>query len=184
MTKLVKVELVDAFPLYDITVEDDHCFQLENGVIAHNSKTVIPGGTAVTYSANQIFVITKAQEKGSDGELDGWKFTINIEKSRFVREKAKLPFQVMYDDGIQKYSGLLDISLEIGAVISPNSGWYSRVNLDTGEVESTKWRKKDMNVAEFWDQLLESPAFKKAINEKFKLAGSQHFDETEYPDEE
>lgn len=146
------------------------------------SKTVIPGGTSVTYSANQIFVITKAQEKSNDGELDGWKFTINIEKSRFVREKAKLPFQVMYDDGIQKYSGLLDISLEIGAVISPSSGWYSKVNLDSGEVDTVKWRKKDMNTEEFWEPVLASPGFKKAIIEKFKLAGSQAYNEDNIED--
>lgn len=137
------------------------------------AKTVIPGGTAVTYSANQIFVISKAQEKGSDGELDGWRFTINIEKSRFVKEKAKLPFQVMYEDGIQKYSGLLDIALELGAVVSPSSGWYSKVDLSTGEVDPTKWRKKDLNCAKFWDPLLNSSEFKEAVSNKFKLsAGS------------
>ena len=134
------------------------------------SKTVIPGGTAVTYSANQIFVISKSQEKGSDGELDGWKFTINIEKSRFVKEKSKLPFQVMFDDGIQKYSGLLDIALETGHVVKPSNGWYSRVDGD-GVVEDKKWRIKDTNTADFWDSLLASKSFASAVERKFKLVG-------------
>jgi RecA/RadA recombinase len=136
------------------------------------AKTVIPGGTAVTYSANQIFVITKAQEKNSDGELDGWKFTINIEKSRFVKEKAKLPFQVMYEDGIQKYSGMLDIALETGHVIKPSMGWYSRVD-DDGVVEGRKWRAKDTSCAEFWDPLFKSSSFNSAVERMYKLSAGQ-----------
>ena len=145
------------------------------------AKNVIPGGTSVTYSANQIFIISKAQEKNSDGELDGWKFTINIEKSRFVKEKSKLPFTVMFEGGIQKYSGLLDIALESKFVIKPSNGWYSRVN-DDGEVEDKKWRIKDTNDSDFWGMLLESKKFSEWIQNRYKLsAGSmqQPIDEDE-----
>jgi RecA/RadA recombinase len=130
------------------------------------SKTIIPGGTAVTYSANQIFVITKAQEKDSDGDLEGWKFTINIHKSRSVREKAKFPFVVKYDGGIQTYSGLLDIGLELGFVKKPSNGWFSRVNLETGEIEAKKWRRADTDCAEFWTSVLKD----KLVQEKFEAA--------------
>lgn len=47
MTKLISIKEISPFPLYDITVEDDHCFELANGVIAHNSlfpKDVVSGG--------------------------------------------------------------------------------------------------------------------------------------------
>lgn len=47
MKELVKIEYVDDFPIYDVTVEDDHCFELYNGVIAHNSmypKDIVSGG--------------------------------------------------------------------------------------------------------------------------------------------
>ena len=109
---------------------------LENGVVTHN--------TAVTYSANQIFVITKSQEKASDGELQGWNFTLGVFKSRYVREKVRLPFTVHYEGGIQKYSGMMDIAIDLGAIVKPSQGWYSRVDLSTGEVESKKWRGRVM----------------------------------------
>lgn len=144
------------------------------------SKTVIPGGTAVTYSANQIFVLSKSQEKDSDGDLNGWNFTINIEKSRYVREKSRLPFQVLFEGGIQKYSGLLDIALESKFVIKPSNGWYSRVD-DDGVIEEKKWRAKDTNSAEFWDILLKSPKFNEWIGNRYKIAAGTiyHEDETE-----
>ena len=141
------------------------------------SKTVVGGGTAVTYSANQIFIISKSQEKATDGELEGWKFTINISKSRNVREKAKLPFTVYYDGGIQKYSGLIDIALELGAVKKPNSGWYSRVDLETGEIEAKKWRAKDTDCSDFWDSVLASKKFNIALEKYYILENTNISDE-------
>lgn len=168
MTKLAKIEIVEQFPIYDITVKDDHCFQLENGVIAHNSKQIISGGSGLIYSANQAFIIGKSQEK--DGtDLTGWNFTLNVEKSRYVREKSKMPFQVLYESGIQKYSGLLDIAMNCSRVVKPSNGWYSRVD-DDGIVEDKKWRAKDTACPEFWDMLLKSKTFNEQISAMFKLS--------------
>ena len=150
------------------------CFMINHVYIeigAMYPKTIIPGGTAVTYSANQIFVITKSQEKASDGELNGWNFTLGVFKSRYVREKARLPFTVRYEGGIQKYSGMLDIAVDLGAIVKPSQGWYSRVDLSTGEVEPKKWRAKDMDNDEFWTPILESEEFKKKV-ENFYIIGS------------
>jgi RecA/RadA recombinase len=147
------------------------CFMINHvyAEIGMFPKTVIPGGQAVTYSANQIFVITKAQDKAADGELDGWKFTINIFKSRYVREKAKLPFTVHYEGGIQRYSGMLDIAMELGAVMKPSNGWYSRVNLETGDIEAKKWRAKDTDCLEFWSVVLQSEMFKKKVSDYYMM---------------
>ena len=93
------------------------------------SKAVISGGTGLIYSANQAFIIGKSQEKDKD-ELVGWNFTLNVEKSRFVKEKSKMKFRVLYNSGIQKYSGLLDIAIEGKMVVKPSNGWYSRVDED------------------------------------------------------
>jgi len=49
-------------------------------------KTIMSGGTGPMYSANTVFFIGKQQEK--DGtEVVGYNFIINVEKSRYVREK-------------------------------------------------------------------------------------------------
>ncbi len=161
--KIAKIAKIGKRPVYDITVKDVHHYALENGVVTHN--------TAVTYSANQIFVITKSQEKASDGELQGWNFTLGVFKSRYVREKVRLPFTVHYEGGIQKYSGMMDIAIDLGAIVKPSQGWYSRVDLSTGEVEAKKWRAKDMGSDEFWVPILESDEFKKKV-ENFYVIGN------------
>lgn len=150
-------------------------------------KSVISGGTGVMYSANTAFIITKAQEKvGTD--IVGYNFTINIEKSRFVKEKSKLTFQVLWDSGINKYSGLLEIALESGHVIKPSNGWYSRVNVDTGEVEDKKYRLKDTYTKEFWNEILDSKSFQDFVKRKFQLGmtvkNEEDYDESDIGDEE
>ena len=133
------------------------------------SKAVVGGGTAVMYSANQIFIISKSQEKdGSD--LVGWNFTINIEKSRFVREKAKLPFTVKFEGGISKWSGLLDIALESGHIIKPSNGWYSKVNMSTGELEDKKYRLKDTENKDFWSSIILDKTFDDWIKHNYQIS--------------
>ena len=132
------------------------------------SKSVMSGGTGGMYSANQVFIIGKSQEK--DGtDLVGWNFTINIEKSRFVREKSKFPFLVTFEGGIQKYSGLMDIALEGGFVTKPSNGWFAKVNRETGEIGDKK-RMADTLNGEFWDSILTNAEFKEYVKSKFAIS--------------
>ena len=78
-------------------------------------KDIVGGGTGSYYSADNIFILGRQQEK--DGtELMGYNFIINVEKSRYVREKSKIPVTVMFDGGISKWSGLLEMALELSLI--------------------------------------------------------------------
>ena len=135
-------------------------------------KDIVGGGTGSYYSADNIFILGRQQEK--DGtELTGYNFIINVEKSRFVREKSKIPVTVMFEGGISRWSGLLDIALESGNVIKPSNGWYSRVNLNTGEVEDKKWRVKDTDSKEFWLPILTSKPFGEFIKNKYSISNGE-----------
>jgi len=132
-------------------------------------KAIVSGGTGIYYSANQIFIISKSQEKDGS-ELAGFKFTINIEKSRYVKEKAKLPFTVMFETGIQKWSALFDLALESGHLTKATQGWYNMVDMSTGEIIEPKRRLKDIEGDhEFFEGLCEDPKFKRFVEDKFKL---------------
>jgi RecA/RadA recombinase len=133
------------------------------------SKDVVGGGTGSYYAADNIFILGRQQEK--DGtEVVGYNFIINVEKSRYVREKSKIPVTVRHDGGISRWSGLLDMALESGHVIKPSNGWYSRVNKDTGEVEDQKFRAAQCDTKEFWLPILQSPSFQKWVKETYQVA--------------
>ena len=130
------------------------------------SKQVISGGTGLLLSCNQAFIISKEQEKegtGKDAELTGWTFKIHIEKSRFVREKSKFSFKVLYEGGIQKYSGLLDLGIEAGLIDNSSKGWYRHIN------EERKYRLKEVETEEFWADILKDETFKNFVKNKYKL---------------
>lgn len=132
------------------------------------SKAVMSGGTGGMYSANQVFLIGKSQEKDGS-ELAGYKFTLNVEKSRFVREKSKLPFIVKFNGGMDKWSGLLDLALESGHVIKPKNGWYQKVDMESGEVLEGSYREKQTHSKDFWNPILSDDKFKDFIEKKFTL---------------
>jgi len=134
-------------------------------------KDIVGGGTGSYYSADNIFILGRQQEKEGT-EVIGYNFIINVEKSRYVKEKSKIPVSVSFDGGISKWSGLLDIALESGHVIKPSNGWYSQVNQETGEVDDKKYRLKDTETKEFWMPLLTQKSFYDYIKNKYSMGQS------------
>ena len=134
-------------------------------------KDIVGGGTGSYYSADNIYILGRQQEK--DGaDLIGYNFIINVEKSRYVREKARIPVTVRFDGGISKYSGLLDMALESGHVTKPNVGWYAKVNTETGEVDGKKWRAADTECDEFWDSILADESFKQWVRNNYQFSSA------------
>jgi RecA/RadA recombinase len=128
-------------------------------------KDIVGGGTGSYYSADNIFILGRQQEK--DGtELTGYNFIINVEKSRYVKEKSKIPVSVSFDGGISKWSGLLDLALESGHVIKPSNGWYQRKG------EDQKHRIKDTETKEFWMPILMDKTFYDFVKQKYSMGVS------------
>jgi hypothetical protein len=131
-------------------------------------KQIVSGGTGIYYSADNIFIIGRQQEK--DGtNIIGYNFIINVEKSRFVREKSKIPVCVLFEGGISKWSGLLENALESGHVIKPTNGWYSKVDKNTGEIGAKK-RLSDTMSEEFWSDILLKEDFNEFVRKKYEIA--------------
>lgn len=133
------------------------------------AKDIVGGGTGSYYAADNIYILGRQQEKEGT-ELSGYNFIINVEKSRFVREKSKIPISISFDDGVSKWSGLIDIALDLGFVNKPSNGWYSKVDMETGEVEEKKYRLKETMNKDFWESILGSKRFKQAVYEKFAIS--------------
>lgn len=129
---------------------------------------VVSGGTGGYYSANDIWIIGRQQEK-TGTEITGYNFVVNIEKSRSVKEKSKIPISVSWEGGIQKYSGLLEVAMDGGFVVKPSNGWYSRMDPKTGEIEGKKVREKDTLTKEYWVDLLADEKFCKFIEKKYSI---------------
>jgi len=131
-------------------------------------KDIVGGGTGSYYSADTIWILGRQQDKNG-GEITGYNFIINVEKSRYVREKSKIPITVSFDGGIQRYSGLLEIALEGGFVQKPSPGWYAKVDQKTGEL-GAKLRETDTHAKEFWKDILNDKKFKEYIKQRYSIS--------------
>ena len=131
-------------------------------------KAIVSGGTGIYYSSDNIWIIGRQQEKKGT-EIMGYNFVINVEKSRFVREKSKIPISVTWEGGIESYSGLLDVALEGGYVVKPNIGWYSKVDKKTGEIEDKKVRVAETLKESFWKPIFKDTDFKTYLKGKYEV---------------
>ena len=140
------------------------------------------GGTGIYYSANTIFFMGRQQEK--DGtQVSGYNFMIGVEKSRFVKEKTRLPLSISWEGGINKWSGLLDVGLELGWVNRPSNGWFEGMNAETGEVLTGKTRRADTNTSDFWLPVLKA-GFGDAIRKRYAIGEMVSVVEDEVIDDE
>lgn len=131
-------------------------------------KDIVSGGTGIYYSADNIWILGRRQNK-TGTEVTGYDFIINVEKSRFVKEKSKIPISVSWDGGIERYSGLLDVALAGGFVIKPSNGWYQLVDTESGEVVGSKVRQKDTLDPDFWSPLLSNQKFLDFIQNQYSI---------------
>ncbi len=137
-------------------------------------KTIVGGGTGAYYSADNIWIIGRQQDKvgtGAKAKIAGYHFVINIEKSRYVKEKAKIPISVSWEDGVVQFSGLLEIALAGGFVSAVGKG-YQRVDQETGELTGPKLSERELGISEeFWQPVLDNAKFKTFIKNTFAVGG-------------
>jgi len=138
-------------------------------------KDIMGGGTGPMYSSDTVWFLGRQQDKEGT-ETVGYKFVINVEKSRFVKEKSKILIEVGFDDGISSWSGLLEVALEFGFVQKPKNGWYQQVDMETGELSGKMYRESETNDQEFWMPILANKDFQRKIQDKYRLEAHSMID--------
>lgn len=139
--------------------------------IALFPKQIVSGGTGVMYSADNVWIMGRQQEKDKTNKIAGYNFVINVEKSRFVKEKSKINLTVMHNGGINLYSNLLEIALDGQFIAKPIQGKYQLVDQETGELVGDAVREKD--VGKLLDQVLELDAFDTHARKMYQLGQTQ-----------
>jgi hypothetical protein len=131
------------------------------------SKEVAAGGRGAQYAAHTLLFITKAQEKekieGKDS-LAGFQFTLVAGLSRYVRENAKFPVSVRFGEGVDRYSGIFDLAVELNFIDNPKQGWY------TIKGEERQRRRSDIEEDdELMESFLKNKEFCEAVEKKYSL---------------
>jgi RecA/RadA recombinase len=131
-------------------------------------KDIVSGGTGIYYSADNIWILGRQQDKQGT-EIKGYHFVINVEKSRYVKEKSKIPISVSWEGGVQRWSGLLEVALAGQYVAKPSNGWYQHVDRQTGELIGQKFREKETLTEEFWQPIMTGTDFKEFLKKQYSI---------------
>lgn len=146
-------------------------------------KTIMSGGQGGMLSSDNVWIIGKSQEKEKEDGKDvlvGYAFTINIEKSRYIKEKSKIKIVVKFDGGISKYTGILDLALLAGEVTKPKNARFQLVDKETGELLGEPVKEEATECEQFLGVVLKRESFKQWVRDTFKLAeGKLMIDEDE-----
>ncbi len=135
------------------------------------AKTVVSGGTAPMYAANDVFLITKIKEKeaGEDDKkkkvLTGFIFNVTVAKSRTLREESQVMLEVSFENGLARNSGLIGLGLDAG-LIKVSKGVYT--------IEDEKYSYDElMDEDEVLDRMLATPEFNKFLSSKYLLSAKK-----------
>ena len=131
------------------------------------SKQILGGGTGYYYGANDIFFISRSQNKNETTKtIEGYNFTINVDKSRFVREKSKIEINVTFDGGIDMWSGLMDLAKESGHIVKSEE--KGKINGYIRLTSDNNLYKVDELKDSFWLTLLNDQTFVDFVEGKYK----------------
>lgn len=140
------------------------------------ATTTMTGGKKAYLSADTIFFMGRRQQKEGT-EIKGYDFVLNVEKSRYVKEKSKLIVEARWDGGVNKFSGLFDIAEEGGYITSPSKGYYQIVDKESGEIlfDGKKYRERELREnKEVWFTILRMPGFREFIQDTYQIKASDN----------
>lgn len=102
---------------------------------------------AVKFSASQIVLLTKLKLKDkTTADIHGIRMKCEGNKTRFTKPFQTVTIEVPYETGMDPYSGLKEVAVEMGSVIKKGSYW---VIAPTGEQKY----EKDFTV-EDWERIV------------------------------
>ena len=84
------------------------------------------GGGGLKFAASCIVHLSKAQDAegtGADKEIKGAIITCKLMKGRFSKEKKKVKVRITFENGLDRYYGLIDLAAKAGLWTKAAKGW-------------------------------------------------------------
>lgn len=143
--------------VYDIEVEHDHHYILENGVISHNSGQIFAASIVVAMKKLKL----KEDEDGNKTkEVAGIRAGCKIMKTRFNKPFEAIELKIPYATGLDVNSGMFDL-LENRALIIKEGNRYTYTDL-TGKEHKYYRKEYNANVDNILDLVMKEFAEKES----------------------
>lgn len=94
---------------------------------------------AIRYPCSQILLVSRLKLKDNERSVTGIRMKCEGFKTRFTKPFQTATIEVPYDTGMDPYSGLFDVALELGVVEKRSGAYYSVAG------EDEKWFAKNFS---------------------------------------
>ncbi len=103
---LKKIENTAPEKVYDIEVENEHHYILENGIVSHNSGPIFAASMLVAIKKGKL----KEDEDGNKvTDVFGIRAMCKVMKTRYSKPFEGTELKIPYSGGLNKFSGLFEL---------------------------------------------------------------------------
>ena len=139
---------------FDIEVEGNHNYSVD-GVVVHNSPETTPGGRALKFYASLRLDVRRIDSIKQGTEVVGSRVKVKVVKNKVAPPFRVAEFDIMYNEGISKEGGLLDMAVELGLVKKTGAFFsYGETRLGQGRENAREFLKRNAEIAQQIDRLI------------------------------
>ncbi len=139
---------------FDIEVEGNHNYCVD-GVVVHNSPETTPGGRALKFYASVRLDVRRIDSIKQGTEVVGSRVKVKVVKNKVAPPFRVAEFDIMYNEGISKEGGLLDLAVELGLVKKTGAFFsYGETRLGQGRENAREFLKRNAEIAQQIERLI------------------------------
>ena len=123
MKKLKVVKKIvndDVKHVYDIEVDTDHHYLLENGIVSHNSGPIYASSIVI---AMRKLKLKEDEDGNKTSEISGIRAQCRVMKTRYNKPFETVEIKIPYDRGMDSYSGLFDLFVQKKILVKEGNRW-------------------------------------------------------------
>jgi recombination protein RecA len=154
ITSVVEKPKTRGMNRFDIEVEGNHNYVVD-GVVVHNSPETTPGGRALKFYASVRLDVRRIDSIKQGTEVVGSRVKVKVVKNKVAPPFRVAEFDIMYNEGISKEGGLIDLAVELGLVKKTGAFFsYGETRLGQGRENAREFLKRNPEVAAEIERLI------------------------------
>ncbi|HEX5439576.1 MAG TPA: hypothetical protein VFW76_01730, partial [Ktedonobacterales bacterium] len=133
---------------FDIEVEGNHTYLVDH-VVVHNSPETTPGGRALKFYSSIRLDIRRIESIKIGTEVVGSRARVKVVKNKVAAPFRVAEFDIMFNEGISREGGLIDVGLEMG-IIKKAGAFFSvgDIRLGQGRENAKEYLRQNTDVAD------------------------------------
>jgi recombination protein RecA len=149
------------------------------GVMFGNPE-VTPGGRALKFYASVRLDVRRIDSIKQGTEVVGSRVKVKVVKNKVAPPFRVAEFDIMYNEGISKEGGLIDLAVELGLVKKTGAFFsYNETRLGQGRENAREFLKRNPEIAQDIERLIRQQTLAKGGVEMPSQNGKDSFEEAD-----